>query len=60
MAFVVASRDGRDADTLLGRLRERLANYKIPKRLVFMDSMPRLAIGKVNVKALLSKLSADP
>ena len=60
VAFVVASRDGRDADTLLGRLRDSLANYKIPKRLVFMDSMPRLAIGKVNVKALLSKLSADP
>jgi acyl-CoA synthetase (AMP-forming)/AMP-acid ligase II len=60
VAFVVASTDGRDADKLLGRLRDRLANYKIPKRLLFIDSMPLLAIGKVNVKALLSKLSADP
>lgn len=37
---------------LLGHCRGRLANYKIPKRFVIRDSLPMLAVGKVDKAAL--------
>jgi acyl-CoA synthetase (AMP-forming)/AMP-acid ligase II len=39
-------------ETLNGRLRATLANYKIPKRFVELDRIPMLAIGKVDRAAL--------
>lgn len=60
VAFLVTSTADRDAEPFIARLRDRLANYKVPKRLVFLDALPRLPIGKVDVKELLSKLSVDP
>jgi len=42
------------ADELRDFLRTRLANYKIPKRLVISDELPRLPIGKVDKRALKS------
>lgn len=41
-----------DAEELRGFLRKRLANYKIPKRLDIRAEFPRLAIGKVDKRAL--------
>ena len=41
-----------DADTLLSFLRTRLANYKLPKRIVFEQDMPLLPIGKIDKAAL--------
>lgn len=38
--------------------RERLANYKIPKRIVILAEMPLLPIGKID-KVTLKKLAAD-
>ena len=32
--------------------REHLANYKVPKEIVFMDSLPRTAAGKIHKEAL--------
>ena len=37
---------------LLAHCRDRLANYKIPKRFVIRDEMPLLPIGKVDKAAL--------
>lgn len=51
-AFVVL-RAGRDTDaslteaTLLAWCRERLSNYKVPRRAIFVDALPQNASGKV-------------
>lgn len=54
VAFVVAAREEAtpSPETLRNALRGRLANYKIPKRFVFMEALPRLPVGKVDKKAL--------
>ena len=36
-----------DREQLLGFLRERLAAYKVPKSVAFMDSLPLSGMGKV-------------
>lgn len=41
-----------DEDALRAHLRERLANYKIPKRILVLEDLPRLPIGKVDKQAL--------
>lgn len=63
-AFVVAAPDtGDEADDLAAILdahcRERLANYKVPKAIHVRDELPRLAIGKVDRKALATEASAS-
>ena len=53
MAFVVLRRgEELDADTLRGWSRERMANFKVPRRIAFADSLPRNASGKVTKFAL--------
>lgn len=46
---VVVPFEGRsiDADELLARLEGRIARYKLPKEVVFLDQLPRTALGKV-------------
>lgn len=39
-------------DLLLARLKEKVANYKVPKRAVFVDSLPRNTMGKVQKNLL--------
>jgi len=41
-----------DAAQVLGFCRERLANYKVPRQVVFTDSLPRNPSGKT-LKRLL-------
>src|SRR5690606_15194613 len=43
-----------DEDALRTHARQRLANYKVPKRFVVLDKLPRLPIGKVDKQALLA------
>jgi malonyl-CoA/methylmalonyl-CoA synthetase len=54
----VVAREGRESDCtedgLRGFVRERMAPYKVPRRVVIMTDLPRNALGKV-VKPLLSK-----
>ena len=52
-------RDGRPPteDELRAFLRTRLANYKIPKQFDFRTELPRLAIGKIDKKALKESAS---
>ncbi|NVB43319.1 long-chain fatty acid--CoA ligase [Pseudenhygromyxa sp. WMMC2535] len=52
-AFVVlASGAQLDAEGLLAYLGEHLARYKLPKSVVFLDSLPRTGAGKIDKRAL--------
>lgn len=50
-AFVV-TRSPVSADELMVYCRERLANYKTPSQVEFVDALPRNAIGKIDKKEL--------
>ncbi len=39
---------------------ERLASYKVPKQIIFMDSLPRTANGKIDKASIRSHLSIPP
>lgn len=41
-----------DAEAVIANLRQHLANYKVPKRVIFVEELPRNTMGKVQ-KALL-------
>ena len=43
---------------VIGALKDRLAAYKLPKRVLFVDDLPRNAMGKVQ-KALLRETYKD-
>lgn len=58
VAFAVAAGTPPSADALREYLRDRLANYKIPKRFVFVDSLPRLAVGKIDKQSLREQAGA--
>jgi malonyl-CoA/methylmalonyl-CoA synthetase len=45
-----------DLDALRAFLRERLAPYKLPRRFVIRDSLPRNSIGKVTKPTLIAEL----
>ena len=45
-----------DADAIITYCRESMANYKVPRSVVFLDELPMNAGGKVD-KAALSQLS---
>jgi malonyl-CoA/methylmalonyl-CoA synthetase len=56
---VVAVVEGQGYEAaLVSALRSRLAGYKTPKRVVFVDSLPRNAMGKIQ-KALLRQTYAQ-
>jgi acyl-CoA synthetase (AMP-forming)/AMP-acid ligase II len=52
VAFIVSHAAPPTDQELRAHLRERLANYKIPKRLYFLDELPRLPVGKIDKQAL--------
>lgn len=48
-AFVVANSGGNAlAEELKGFVKERLASYKVPRDMVFLDALPRTHLGKVD------------
>jgi fatty-acyl-CoA synthase len=51
-AFLVTENEAPDAQDLRAHLSAHIANYKIPKRFVFVDALPLLAVGKVDKKQL--------
>jgi malonyl-CoA/methylmalonyl-CoA synthetase len=52
-AVVVPKADARiDEATIIGELKSRLAGYKIPKRVYFVESLPRNTMGKVQKNLL--------
>ncbi len=54
VAFVKGVRG--DETAILDHLRRNLVNYKVPKRLIFVDSIPRNALGKVLYQQLRESL----
>ena len=59
-AFVVRHKDaqGLTEASIIATLKAQLANYKIPKRIVWVDDLPRNAMGKVQ-KNLLRQMLAS-
>lgn len=56
-AFVLSEKNVMvDANELEQWCRARLANYKIPKRIVIADDLPLLAVGKIDKTALRERL----
>jgi acyl-CoA synthetase (AMP-forming)/AMP-acid ligase II len=47
VGFVVVEPDGPGEDELREHCRERMAGFKIPKRFVFLDALPKNPTGKV-------------
>ena len=43
---------GIDASTLIGELKSKIANFKVPKRLFVVDELPRNTMGKVQKNLL--------
>jgi len=61
---VVALKQGETAteEELIGFVKERIAGYKTPKKVVFMDSISKTAIGKIlrrEVREMLSDQSSE-
>lgn len=59
VAFVTCDGSPPSADALRSALRDRLANYKIPKRFIVVGELPRLPVGKVD-KQMLRTLASAP
>jgi malonyl-CoA/methylmalonyl-CoA synthetase len=59
-AVVVRRREGAAATegAILAALREKLANFKVPKRVYFVDELPRNTMGKVQKNVLRERF--DP
>jgi fatty-acyl-CoA synthase len=45
------------AEAVLGHLQSRIARFKLPRRVVFLDSLPKSALGKVQKPALQALLT---
>jgi fatty-acyl-CoA synthase len=59
VAFVTArGGDAPDADELIAFARERLARFKVPKRVVVVDELPKTATGKIQKFELREKVAA--
>ncbi len=58
-AFLVLKKDAtiREAD-VLDSLRDRLARFKLPKRVIVLDQLPRNTMGKVQKSALRAEYAA--
>ncbi|MCW5620874.1 MAG: AMP-binding protein, partial [Burkholderiales bacterium] len=56
---VVVARNGAtlDEQTLIAALKRELANYKVPKRVIVVDDLPRNAMGKVQKNVLRQRFS---
>lgn len=48
------------AAELIGYVRERIAHYKAPRTVDFIDQLPRLATGKLAKRLLLQRYAASP
>lgn len=57
VAFVETA-EALDAGAIQAALRERLASFKVPKEIRFVDSLPRNAMGKIDKPALRARLAS--
>jgi len=60
MAFVVPSAESdRDAAAIIAWLRERIANFKVPRLIRFVETLPRNALGKIVKHELAALVSGS-
>jgi len=45
------------ADAVLAYLSDRIARFKLPRRVVFLDALPKSALGKVQKQVLQAQLA---
>jgi fatty-acyl-CoA synthase len=59
---VIVVRDGGeiDEDALVAHARERLAGYKLPRRIHVTEELPKTPTGKVLKRQLRERLAGDP
>jgi fatty-acyl-CoA synthase len=61
VAVMVRSADaaglGLTAEAVMQHLQSRIARFKLPRRVVFVDSLPKSALGKVQKPALQALLT---
>jgi len=46
-----------DEAAVIAHVKSQIANFKVPKRVVFVDDLPRNAMGKVQKNVLREQLS---
>ena len=59
VAYVVRTDDGLSEEDVRTYAKERLANFKVPKSVVFLDALPRNTMGKVQKTQLRDWAAAD-
>jgi malonyl-CoA/methylmalonyl-CoA synthetase len=60
-AVVVArGEEAPDENEIIAVLKKRLANFKVPKHVFFVDDLPRNAMGKVQKNVLRERYGKDP
>jgi malonyl-CoA/methylmalonyl-CoA synthetase len=60
---VIVAGDGEtppEEEEVIDALKQRLAGYKVPKRVFYLDSLPRNAMGKVQKNVLRERYEAEP
>ena len=58
VAAVVVNDDKKDENQIIDFTKDKIAKYKQPKKIIFMDNLPRNSMGKVQ-KNLLRKNNQD-
>ena len=58
VAAVVVNDDKNDENQIIEFTKDKIAKYKQPKKIIFMDNLPRNSMGKVQ-KNLLRKNNQD-
>ncbi|MEZ5646904.1 MAG: AMP-binding protein [Burkholderiaceae bacterium] len=56
-AIVATPGAGLTPDAVMEHLRERIARFKLPRRVVFLDALPKSALGKVQKASLQARLA---
>jgi len=46
-------------EEIIAFCKEKLAGYKCPKAIIFMDTLPRTAMGKVQKKRIMEQYSEN-
>jgi len=57
---IVVAKPGADlsADAMIAALKQKIANFKVPKHIVFVDELPRNTMGKVQKNILRKQYDA--